>query len=298
MLAPLRFRVPDALAGERLDRVLAQQPPVGSRAAADRLLASGAVLVDGTARPKAWRVSSGDSVTVELQPEPELEPELLPLAIPYEDEHLLVVSKPAGMLVHAAGAHVPGTLAAGVLSLGATGGDPGRPGIVHRLDRDTSGLLIVARSEATHRRLQAMLRARRIERRYLALVRGHPASVSGRIVAPVGRDRRERTRHSLDTATPRRAVTWFETVERLAQHALLEVRLETGRTHQIRVHLEAIGLPVSGDPTYGVAGDLGLERQFLHAHLLRFEHPVTGAPVQVASPLPDDLERALARARG
>src|SRR5262249_7888495 len=160
------------------------------------------------------------------------------------------------------------------------------PGIVHRLDRDTSGLLVVARSSAAHRRLQDAIRRRDVDRRYLALVGGAPRSRTGRVEAAIGRDRHDRTRHSLDTETPRDAVTWFETLELLPEHALLEVRLETGRTHQIRVHLEAIDLPVSGDPVYGAAGDLGLERQFLHAHRLRFAHPFTGAEVDVSSPLP------------
>jgi 23S rRNA pseudouridine1911/1915/1917 synthase len=136
-----------------------------------------------------------------------------------------------------------------------------------------------------------------VERRYLALVRGRPRSRTGRIDAPIGRDRDDRTRHSLDTQTPREAVTWFELLEQLPAHAYLEIRLETGRTHQIRVHLEAIELPVSGDPVYGVAGDLGLERQFLHAHRLRFAHPLTGEAIDVSSPLPPDLEAALERAR-
>jgi 23S rRNA pseudouridine1911/1915/1917 synthase len=296
-LARLRFHVPEELGGARLDRVLSLQPRIGARAAADRLIAAGGVLVDGAPRPKSWHVAAGQEVIVEIPVEEPLAPETLDLDVAYEDEHLLVVDKPAGMVVHPAGRNVTGTLAAGVLHLGASGGDVGRPGIVHRLDRDTSGLLVVARGEAVHRRLQALLRARKIERRYLALVRGRPASVAGRIDAPIGRDRHDRGRHSLDTETPRAAVTWFETREQLTSHALLEVRLETGRTHQIRVHLAAIDLPVSGDATYGVTGDLGLERQFLHAFSLRFDHPVTGAVVDVASDLPLDLEAALRHAR-
>ncbi len=201
------------------------------------------------------------------------------------------------MTVHPGAGTGAGTLAAQLLSLGATGGDPERPGIVHRLDRDTSGLLVVARSEAVFAALQEAIRRRELERRYLALVRGRPQSRSGRIDAPLGRDRRHPTRRSLDTDEPRDAVTWFEVVELLPAHALLDVRLETGRTHQIRVHLAAIGLPVAGDATYGVKGDLGLERQFLHAHRLRFAHPVTGAELDLSSALPDELVSALAVAR-
>ena len=175
---------------------------------------------------------------------------------------------------------------------------PSRPGIVHRLDRETSGLLVAARSEAVHAALQEAIRARKVERRYLALVRGRPRSRSGRIDAPLGRDRRDPTRRSLDTNEPRDAVTWFETRELMAEHALLDVRLETGRTHQIRVHLAAVELPVAGDPVYGVKRDLGLDRQFLHAYRLGFAHPVTGAELDLESPLPADLAAALDRARG
>ena len=168
---------------------------------------------------------------------------------------------------------------------------------MHRLDRDTSGLLVVARSEEAYAALQEAIRRREVERRYLALVKGHPRSASGRIDAPIGRDRRDPTRRSLDTDEPREAVTHFEVRETLPEHALLDVRLETGRTHQVRVHLAAIDLPVAGDAQYGVRGDLGLDRQFLHAYGLRFQHPVTGAEVDLESPLPADLEAALARAR-
>jgi 23S rRNA pseudouridine1911/1915/1917 synthase len=168
---------------------------------------------------------------------------------------------------------------------------------VHRLDRDTSGLIVLARTSDAHRRLQALVRRRALERHYLALVCGRPRSRQGRIEAPIGRDRGDPLRHSLDTDTPRGAVTHFDVVELLPQHALLDVRLETGRTHQIRVHLEAIGLPVAGDPVYGRARELGLERQFLHAARLAFPHPVTGERVETSSPLPHDLETALERAR-
>jgi 23S rRNA pseudouridine1911/1915/1917 synthase len=219
------------------------------------------------------------------------------LDIAWQDEHLLVVDKPAGIVVHPARGHDEGTLVHGLLALDAAGGDEDRPGIVHRLDRDTSGLLLVARSDEAHARLQDLIRRREVDRRYLALVRGAPRSRRGRIAAPIGRDRVDRMRHSLDTATPREAVTRFEVLELLGPRALLEVSLETGRTRQIRVHLEAIELPVCGDRVYGVAGDLGLERQFLHAARLAFAHPFTGERVDVEAPLPDDLAAALARAR-
>ena len=289
--------VPPAAAGERLDRFLAGVEEVGSRAAAERLLAAGRVLVDGTPRAKSHRLEGGEEL--EFEP-PErsgsgLEPDAeVPLRVAYEDEHLLVVDKPAGVVVHPSAGHAAGTLVHGLLAHAIAGGEePERPGIVHRLDRDTSGLLVVARSDEAHRRLQALLRRRELTREYLALVRGRPKSRRGRIEAPIGRDRHDATRISLDTATPREAVTEFQVVELLREHALLRVRLETGRTHQIRVHLAAIDLPVSGDPTYGIAGDLGLERQFLHAARLAFAHPFTGEALNVESPLPEELRRVL-----
>jgi 23S rRNA pseudouridine1911/1915/1917 synthase len=296
-LAPHRFRVPDADAGRRLDAVLAEQPPIGTRALAERLVAGGAVLVDGARRPKSHRLAGGEDVSVELPPGRALEPIELALPVVLQDEHLLVIDKPAGLVAHPTGPDERATLAHGLLALGAAGGDPDRPGLVHRLDRDTSGLLVVARSDEAHARLSRMIRERKVERSYLALVRGTPRSRAGRITAPIGRDRHDRTRQSLDTDVPRAAVTWFEVLEILGRRALLEVRLETGRTHQVRVHLEAIELPVCGDPVYGVARDLGLERQFLHAHRLRFEHPFSGEELALSSPLPADLAEALEQAR-
>ena len=271
-------------------------PEVGSRAAAERLLAEGAAVVDGEARPKSHRLEGGEELSFEPSPaEPAaLEAEELPLAIAFEDEHLLVVDKPAGIVVHPAPGHASGTLVHGLLGRVAGGDVPERPGIVHRLDRDTSGLLVVARSEEAYRGLRNLVRRRELERRYKALVRGRPQSWRGRIEAPIGRDRHEPTRMSLDTDAPRDAVTHFEVERLLDRHALLDVRLETGRTHQIRVHLAAIGLPVVGDPVYGVP-DPELKRQFLHASRLAFPHPVTGEPVEAESPLPSDLQRALDR---
>ena len=191
-----------------------------------------------------------------------------------------------------------GTLVHGLLAYDVEGGEePDRPGIVHRLDRDTSGLLVVARSPEAHRRLQELVQTRALTREYLGLVVGAPRSRRGTVDAPIGRDRHDPLRQSLDTATPREAVTHFEVVELLPRHALLRVSLETGRTHQIRVHLAAIELPVAGDPVYGRPGELGLDRQFLHAERLAFPHPFTGEPVDIRSPLPADLEAALAAAR-
>jgi len=294
-----RLLVPPESAGERLDRFLAQLPEIGSRGVAERLLGDGAVLVDGHARAKSYKLEGGEQVEFEppAAPASTLEPEEMELVVPYEDEHLLVVDKPAGIVVHPARGHARGTLVHGLLALDAGGGEPDRPWIVHRLDRDTSGLLVVARSAEAHRKLQDLVRARELTREYVALVAGRPRSRSGTIEAPIGRDRHDPLRHSLDTDTPRDAVTHFAVEELLADHALLRVTLETGRTHQIRVHLAAIDLPVSGDPVYGRPGDVGLERQFLHARRLAFTHPLTGEPVDVSSPLPPDLEAALATLR-
>jgi 23S rRNA pseudouridine1911/1915/1917 synthase len=252
--------------------------------------------VDGASRPKSHRVTAGEEVEFEQPAAPAgLEPEPIDLRIAYEDEHLLVVDKPAGLTVHPGSGRGTGTLVHGLLGRLA-GGPAERPGIVHRLDRDTSGLMVVARTEDAYRGLQTLVRKRFLERGYLALVHGRPQSRRGRIEAPIGRDRSDPTRQSLDTDTPREAITHFEVAELLDDYALLSVRLETGRTHQIRVHLAAIGLGVVGDPVYGVRG-LGLGRQFLHAASLAFPHPITGERVETESPLPADLARALEQAR-
>ncbi len=222
--------------------------------------------------------------------------------IVFQDEHLLVVDKGPGLVVHPARGHREDTLSQMLAPLlavgegGETGWDPERPGIVHRLDRDTSGLMVVARSEEAHRRLQSALSAREIEREYLALVEGRPPARTGTIEAPIGRDPRVRTRMAVGGSAAREARTHFELERALADTSLLRLRLDTGRTHQIRVHLQAIGHPVCGDPEYGGAGMLGLHRQFLHATRLAFAHPLTGDPVEVLSPLPEDLAAALARA--
>ncbi len=221
------------------------------------------------------------------------------LKIAWSDEHLLVVDKPPGLVVHPARGHREGTLSQLLTDAGlegAGGGDPDRPGIVHRLDRDTSGLLVVARSEQAHRLLQAALRERLVEREYVALVEGRPPSRTGTIEAPIGRHPRIRTRMAVGGTGAREARTHFTLERSLGQVSLLRLRLDTGRTHQIRVHLQAIGHPVCGDPEYGTAGTLGLERQFLHATRLAFPHPITGVPVEVHSPLPDDLREDIARA--
>jgi 23S rRNA pseudouridine1911/1915/1917 synthase len=288
------LRVPDAAAGTRLDRFLAV--PLGSRARAQSLIDSGHVRVDGSLRPKRHLVQSGEAIEIDdvldegsaVPAEAQAE-----FAVAYEDEHLLVVEKPAGVVVHPARGHWSGTLAQALEGRAAGGEESWRAGIVHRLDRDTSGLLVVAKNNAVHRALKSMLSARRLRREYLALVDGHPSARTGTIDAPIGRHRRDRKLMSIDSDVPREARTHFEIERLLPATALLRVVLETGRTHQIRVHLAAISHPVCGDPQYGTAGELGLSRQFLHAARLAFEHPVTGEPVDVTSPLPDDLVAAL-----
>ena len=216
----------------------------------------------------------------------------------YLDDRLAVVDKPAGVVVHH-GSGTRGPTLVDLLGDLVGGGEPERPGIVHRLDRDTSGLMVVARDPDAHRRLSKLVAERRLRRTYLALVAGRPRSRSGTIEAPLGRDHRAPERRAVGGRAPRPARTHFRVVESLAGTTLLEVTLETGRTHQIRVHLASIGHPVLGDPTYGRGRSerLGLDRQFLHSHRLAFRHPFTGEELDLRSPLPADLERALAVAR-
>jgi 23S rRNA pseudouridine1911/1915/1917 synthase len=289
----MELRVPPEAAGQRLDVFLSV--PLGSRSAAQRLIDAGQVRVDGEPCAKRHRLAGGERIEVdeaETRREPAAEP--VPVRVAYEDGALLVVDKPAGVVVHPARGHRTGTLVQALAGRAQGGEEPWRAGIVLRLDRDTSGLLVVAKSDEVHRRLKAMLQARVIEREYLALVEGRPPARSGTIDAPLGRDRRDRLRMSVETDTPRAAVTHFEVERALPVATLLRVRLETGRTHQIRAHLRAIGHPVAGDPQYGTPGLYGLARQFLHASRLSFDHPAGGSRVDVRSELPPDLAAALA----
>jgi 23S rRNA pseudouridine1911/1915/1917 synthase len=293
--------IAEAEDGLRLDSALVAGELVGSRADAQRLIERGLVTVDGVSRPKSHRVRAGELIEVSPEQEPEEEggPKA-PFAVAYEDEHLLVVDKPAGVVVHPGAGVTTGTLAQALAGRAAGGTDPERPGIVHRLDRDTSGLLVVARSDEVHSALQELIRRREMHREYLALVVGTPESRSGTIDAPIGRDRTNRTVMSTRTDRPRAAVTHFEVLETFGWASLLRVRLETGRTHQIRAHLAAIGHPPCGDHAYGGASAgrrLGLDRQFLHSARLMFSHPVTGEPVDCESKPPADLHRALDAAR-
>jgi 23S rRNA pseudouridine1911/1915/1917 synthase len=296
----LSLTVGDDDAGTRLDRFLAQ--PLGSRSRAVGLIDAGRVTVDGAARQKRYALEVGSVVVVAAADGPvpgtvAVADDSVPYTIAYEDEHLLVIDKPAGVVVHPAAGHRTGTLAQALSGVAAGGPDGSRAGIVHRLDRDTSGLIVVARSDVIHRALTRLLAARELRREYLALVDGRPEARTGTIDAPIGRDRRDRTQQSIDTDVPREARTHFEIERMLPGSTLLRVVLETGRTHQIRVPLAAIGHPVCGDPQYGVAARYGLRRQFLHAARLTFPHPVTGAEIDVHSELPADLVAALRRAQ-
>lgn len=297
-----RFVVGGDEAGERLDIALARHLAT-SRARAQRLLEAGGARVDGAVRRKDHLLRAGETVTWSSAPVDEaaddaLEPEELDVEIVYEDEALLVVDKPAGMVVHPAPGHERGTLVHALLARGIAGGHGKRPGIVHRLDKDTSGLLIVARTQAVYERLVALMAARRIERAYAALVVGDLRPDEGTVDAPIGRHVRDRKRMSIHTTSPRRAVTHFQVIRRFGGYSLLDVRLETGRTHQIRVHLAALGHPVAGDGVYGRGGrPPGLKRQFLHARRLAFPHPVDEREMAFEAPLPADLAAFLASLR-
>jgi 23S rRNA pseudouridine1911/1915/1917 synthase len=287
--------VPEALAGERVDRALALLTG-WSRSAVRTLIDDGAVTVDGRPVPRRARLDAGAILAwSDAPPRPELpgpDPSV-DVRVAYEDDDVVVVDKPAGLVVHPGAGHQDGTLVHGLLArYDLTGvGDPERPGIVHRLDRETSGLLVVARTPAAYDALVAALASHEVTRRYDAAVVGRPDAAQGTIDAPIGRSVRHPTRMAVRTGG-RPARTHYEVVERYDDAARLAVTLETGRTHQIRVHLAAIGHPVLGDPVYGRA-DARVARPFLHAAELAFVHPVTGVPVRCSSPLPDDLEAAL-----
>ena len=284
----------------RLDAVVAELTGA-PRADVQRAILAGGVLVDGSSRPKSFRLLGGERLTVELPGAPTIGPEGPPVPVRYEDADLLVVAKPAGLLTHPTASRPVGTLVNRLLGMEvplAASGGPLRPGIVHRLDAGTSGLLVVAKTDRAFAALKAMFARHAVERRYLALVRGHPEHDSFTVDAPLGR---RAARIAVDRVQGRPAVTAFEVRERVARATLLEAAPETGRTHQIRVHLAAIGHPILGDRAYGGAGDaarvLGLSRPFLHSWRIGFVHPFSGERVEVEEPLPADLSEALDRAR-
>ncbi|MGO4884703.1 MAG: RluA family pseudouridine synthase [Bryobacteraceae bacterium] len=289
--------------GRRLDLVLHEQFPAISRSRLQDWIKRGRVLVNGAPARASRTLREGDRIEVEPGDLPPLraEPEAIPLRVLYEDQDLVAIDKPAGMVVHAgAGVH-SGTLVNALLarfqSLSALGGDQ-RPGIVHRLDRFTSGVILVARNDMAHRALAALFAGRQVEKTYLALVDGAVKADTGRIEKPIARDPRHRTRMTARLDRGRAASSTYRVLRRFAAYTLLEVRIGTGRTHQIRVHLSSIGHPVAGDRLYGApAAESGVPRGrfFLHAHRIKFQHPITGQPVEIESPLPDDLERWMER---
>ena len=293
--------VPPRAAGVRLDRFLADVPAVGTRSQAKRLVDAGRVTVDGATRKSAFALRAGARVEIVL-PEPlplEVAPEPLPLAILHEDEDLVAIDKPPGLVVHPAPGARRGTLVnALVHRFGVTGvGAPDRPGIVHRLDRDTSGVLLVARTPAALEALARQFRARTVEKRYLAVVRGALEPASGTIDRPIGRHPTARKQMSVRSRRGRPAVTHWTVLERLPGATLVRLRPETGRTHQLRVHLAALGHPILGDRVYGGGGGPSAARQALHAEAIAFDHPRTGRRVTLRAPLPADLDELLRRLR-
>lgn len=287
--------------GERLDRFLAGSSPELSRSRVQRLVSDGLVTVDGLAAKSSLKLNAGQRVVVTVpDPEPsELEPQAIPLEVVYHDPDLIVVSKPAGLTVHPAPGHPDRTLVNAVLALApdvADAGDALRPGIVHRLDKDTSGLIVVAKNVKAHADLSRQFKERSVSKGYVALVRGTPNPPDAVIDAPVGRHPVHRKRMAV-VSSGRPAVTRYTTVERLRGFTRLDVRPSTGRTHQIRVHLASIGHPVAGDEVYG-RSEAGLGRQFLHANLLGFQLPSSGEEIELRADLPEDLERFLQALRG
>lgn len=304
--------VPESVANERVDRFLSEMAELNlTRNRIQRLIAKGLITVNGQAVPKRHEVVAGDVIALVIPPPPPREalPEDIPLDVVFEDEHLAVINKPAGMISHPALGHHEGTLVNALVHRYGTlaaGSAEDRPGIVHRLDRDTSGLLMVARNDEVYLKLQKRLQAREIHREYIALVCGHLKEEEGTIEASIGRSLGERTKMAVDGIRAREAVTHYRLKDRFRSYDLLEVRLETGRTHQIRVHLAHVGHPVFGDPLYGgreswhrgmFAPERPLskrllevfQRQALHAFRLGFTHPVTGAEVHVEAKVPEDF---------
>jgi 23S rRNA pseudouridine1911/1915/1917 synthase len=287
---------------ERLDKAISTHAPNLSRASAQRLIKDGAATVNGRPSKPSYRVQAGDEIVVHIPielPEQVL-PEDIPLDIVYEDEVLLVIDKPAGMVVHPGAGHTSGTLVNAVLAhcpqLTDVGGAD-RAGIVHRLDKDTSGLILVAKDDATHSALQRQFKRRQVAKTYLALVEGQVQPREGIIEAPIGRDKRQRKKMAV-VRRGREAQTMYRIIEYLADHTLLEVRPHTGRTHQVRVHLAWLGYPIVGDAVYGHRRQRLLRsRHFLHAARLRFTHPATGKEIEFEAPLPPKLTNVLDQLR-
>lgn len=289
-------------AGERLDKAIAVSVPDLSRATIQRLIKTGQVTVNGRTSKPSYRVEAGDEVQVAIPQETpsEIAPEKIDLDIIYEDEYLLAVNKPSGMVVHPAYGHQSGTLVNALLAHWPESRDVGgfdRSGIVHRLDKDTSGLLLVAKSESTHTALQRLFKRRKVKKTYLALVEGHPDPRQGLIDAPIGRDKRNRKQMAI-VRSGRVARTTYRVSQSFDEYSLVEIEPETGRTHQIRVHLAWLGYPVVGDQVYGYRKQRLLKnRHFLHAHKLELVHPETKATLSLSAPLPPDLDDLVRKLR-
>lgn len=284
------FEVSAEMEGERLDRFVSLAAGI-SRSAARRSVEDGLVEINGSSSGASYRLRAGQRVSVEIPPEPVLEPEEIQVPVVFEDEHVLVVDKPAGLVVHPGAGNLSGTLVNALLSRGISGGeDPVRPGVVHRLDRDTSGLLALSKSEEAYAGLVAQLSEKSVSRVYRAVVAGEGLPRTGTVDSPVGRHPENPT--MMAAGVGKSAVTHFEALAATGGHTMLRVRLETGRTHQIRVHLSAIGHPVYADPMYGksVSG----ARLWLHAESLALTHPVTGEPIRFEAEIPEDLRESAA----
>lgn len=297
-------RVESENAGERLDIFLAGENPELSRSHIQKLIAGGQVTVNGNLARASYRVKAGDEVMVNIHPPRELQvlPEDIPLDIYYEDEDVVVINKPRGMVVHPAEGNYSGTLVNALLyhcrDLSGVNGIL-RPGIVHRLDKETSGLIMAAKNDFAHLKLARQLKDRRVTRRYIALAHGNFKEDRSTIDAPIGRHPRERQRMAVVARGGRRAVTHYTVRERFGQYTLLELKLETGRTHQIRVHMAYLGHPLVGDLKYGPARPhFGLQGQFLHAAVLGFVHPKKREYLEFTSPLPVELQEVLHKLRG
>lgn len=306
-----RFAVKKEDSGIRLDKYLVQRGLPRSRSQIQKLIESGAVTVNSQHCDPSHHTQVGEVIAVDL-PEPakerKIDPEAIPLTVLYEDNDILVVNKPAGMVVHPAAGHYSGTLVNALLAhtsqLSGIGA-PLRPGIVHRLDRDTSGTLVVAKNDRAYLNLVGQIKQHRLKRCYLALVHGHPGERRKRIETQIGRHPRQRKRMAVLPAGGREAITNFRVLEEYDEHSLLEVSLETGRTHQIRVHLSSRGFPIVGDKVYGSRRQgrsksfvnqhlvTLVRRQALHAQLLGFKHPITGMYLEFTAPLPSDIQAAI-----
>jgi len=297
----MEFVISDIQQGRRLDVVLAEtSKPLKSRANIQRSIRAGLISIDGiTTTRSSTKVISGQIIRVKPPKDylaPAITPSELSLNVVFEDDDIAIIDKPSGMVVHSGAGHLTDTMADAAVTRWpkiSSVGDTDRPGIVHRLDRDTSGLLIIALNPTAYNNLTLMIKKHEIERIYTALVHGHPKSSTGTIDAPIGRDPHHRTRQAVNE-DGRPALTHYEVIREIGQFSFIKVRLETGRMHQIRVHMTAIGHPIAGDQTYGKRqGIANLSRQFLHASKLTFNHPISSEKISVTSKLPDDLQSAI-----